>query len=193
MGIITLTLVTTGTLPAGSAPSFWVILTAGLAIALSTYLGGWRIIRILGKRITEIETPQGFVAETSSTAVIQVSVQLRFPLSTTQVISGAIFGAGAGRRLTAVGPGRPDGDRVVVAPSLRGHCRCPGRMGGRNGNRGDGGRRGGQAGYRRRYLRPVPTPADGCAQRQRGPSGPITGRRGPGLRRFRRAGLREWL
>jgi inorganic phosphate transporter, PiT family len=102
MGIITLTLITAGTLPTGSAPPFWVILTAGLAIALGTYLGGWRIIRTLGTRITEIETPQGFAAETSSTAVILVSAQLGFPLSTTQVCSGAIFGAGAGRRLTAV-------------------------------------------------------------------------------------------
>lgn len=102
MGIITLTLITVGTLPAGSAPPFWVILIAGLAIASGTYLGGWRIIRTLGKRITEIETPQGFAAETSSTAVILVSAQLGFPLSTTQVCSGAIFGAGAGRRLAAV-------------------------------------------------------------------------------------------
>ncbi len=102
MGIITLTLVTAGTLAPGSAPPFWVILSAGTAIALGTYLGGWRIIRTLGKRITEIETPQGFAAETSSTGVILVSSQLGFPLSTTQVCSGAIFGAGAGRRLAEV-------------------------------------------------------------------------------------------
>lgn len=102
MGIITLTLVTARTLAPGSAPPFWVILSAGTAIAVGTYLGGWRIVRTLGKRITEIETPQGFAAETSSTAVILVSSQLGFPLSTTQVCSGAIFGAGAGRRLADV-------------------------------------------------------------------------------------------
>jgi inorganic phosphate transporter, PiT family len=102
MGVITLTLVAAKTLPPGSAPPFWVILMAGLAIALGTYLGGWRIIRTLGKRITEIETPQGFAAETSSTGVILVSSQLGFPLSTTQVCSGAIFGAGAGRKLAEV-------------------------------------------------------------------------------------------
>ena len=102
MGIITLTLVTAGMLPSGSAPPFWVILIAGTAIALGTYLGGWRIIRTLGKRVTEIEAPQGLAAETSSTAVILVSSQLGFPLSTTQVCTGAIFGAGAGRRLAAV-------------------------------------------------------------------------------------------
>jgi PiT family inorganic phosphate transporter len=102
MGIISLTLVTAGMLPSGSAPPFWVILIAGTAIALGTYLGGWRIIRTLGKRVTEIEAPQGLAAETSSTAVILVSSQLGFPLSTTQVCTGAIFGAGAGRRLASV-------------------------------------------------------------------------------------------
>jgi PiT family inorganic phosphate transporter len=102
MGVITLTLITAGTLPAGSTPPLWVILTAGLAIALGTYLGGWRIIRTLGRRITHIETPQGFAAETTSAAVILVSSKLGFPLSTTQVCSGAIFGAGVGKRLAAV-------------------------------------------------------------------------------------------
>jgi inorganic phosphate transporter, PiT family len=102
MGVITLTLVAAGLLPSGSSPPFWVILAAGTAIALGTSLGGWRIIRTLGKRVTEIESPQGLAAETSSTAVILVSSQLGFPLSTTQVCSGAIFGAGAGRRLAAV-------------------------------------------------------------------------------------------
>lgn len=102
MGVITLTLITAGALPVGSAPPVWVILTAGLSIAMGTYLGGWRIIRTLGKRITEIETPQGFAAETTSAAVILVSSKLGFPLSTTQVCSGAIFGAGAGKRLAAV-------------------------------------------------------------------------------------------
>ena len=102
MGIITLTLITAGTLPQGSAPPLWVILAAGLAIALGTALGGWRIIRTLGTRITEIHPPQGFAAQTSSASVILVSSHLGFPLSTTQVCSGAIFGAGAGRRLARV-------------------------------------------------------------------------------------------
>jgi len=69
---------------------------------LGTALGGWRIIRTLGKRIAEIHTLQGFSAETSSASVILVSSHLGFPLSTTQVCSGAIFGAGAGRRLATV-------------------------------------------------------------------------------------------
>jgi PiT family inorganic phosphate transporter len=102
MGIITLTLITAGTLPQGSSPPLWVILSAGFAIALGTAVGGWRIIRTLGTRITEIHPQQGFAAQTSSASVILVSSHLGFPLSTTQVCSGAIFGAGAGRRLARV-------------------------------------------------------------------------------------------
>jgi PiT family inorganic phosphate transporter len=102
MGIITLTLITAGVLAPDSGPPFWVILAAGLAIAIGTYVGGWRIIRTLGKRVSDIETPQGFAAETASTAVILASSHLGFALSTTQVATGAIFGAGAGRRLASV-------------------------------------------------------------------------------------------
>jgi inorganic phosphate transporter, PiT family len=102
MGIITLTLITANVLAPDSSPPFWVILSAGLAIALGTYLGGWRIIRTLGKRVSDIETPQGFAAETSATAVILTSSHLGFSLSTTQVATGAIFGAGAGKRLASV-------------------------------------------------------------------------------------------
>src|SRR3982751_562815 len=95
-------LIPAGALPQGSAPPLWVILSAGLAIALGTAFGGWRIIRTLGTRITEIHPVQGFAAQTSSASVILVSSLLGFPLSTTQVCSGAIFGAGAGRRLARV-------------------------------------------------------------------------------------------
>ena len=102
MGIITLTLITAGVLAPSSGPPVWVIFAAGLAIGLGTYLGGWRIIRTLGKRVSEIETPQGFAAETSTTAVILASSHLGFALSTTQVATGAIFGAGAGKRLAGV-------------------------------------------------------------------------------------------
>jgi PiT family inorganic phosphate transporter len=102
MGIITLTLITAGVLAPDSGPPFWVILSAGLAIALGTYIGGWRIIQTLGKRVSEIQTPQGFAAETSAATVILASSHLGFSLSTTQVATGAIFGAGAGRRLASV-------------------------------------------------------------------------------------------
>jgi inorganic phosphate transporter, PiT family len=102
MGIITLTLITAGALAPNSGPPLWVIASAGLAIALGTYIGGWRIIRTLGKRVSDIQTPQGFAAETAATAVILSSSHLGFALSTTQVATGAIFGAGAGRKLASV-------------------------------------------------------------------------------------------
>jgi PiT family inorganic phosphate transporter len=102
MGIITLTLITVGTLPSGASPPLWVIFACALAIALGTALGGWRIIQTMGKRISEIQSPQGFAAETSSAAVILTSAHLGFALSTTQVCTGSIFGAGAGRRLASV-------------------------------------------------------------------------------------------
>ena len=97
MGVITLTLITVGVLPADAGPPLWVIASCGLAIALGTALGGWRIIQTLGRRISEIQSPQGFAAETSSAAVILTSTHLGFALSTTQVATGSIFGASAGR------------------------------------------------------------------------------------------------
>ena len=102
MGVITLTLITAGTLPAGSGPPFWVVVAAGLAIGLGTYFGGWRIIRTLGRQVSDIRPVQGFSADTTSAAVILSSTHLGLPLSTTQVCTGSIFGAGAGRRVAAV-------------------------------------------------------------------------------------------
>ncbi|WP_164878190.1 inorganic phosphate transporter [Microbacterium enclense] len=102
MGVITLTLIVAGYQEAGTAPQFWVILGAGLAIALGTYLGGWRIMRTVGKRITDVRPPQGFAAETSAASTILISSTLGFPLSTTQVTSGAVVGSGLGRRLASV-------------------------------------------------------------------------------------------
>jgi PiT family inorganic phosphate transporter len=102
MGIITLTLISAGALGHDAGPPVWVIASAGLAIGLGTYLGGWRIIRTMGKGLTEIQSPQGFAAETASTAVILSSAHLGFALSTTQVASGSILGAGLGRRLAEV-------------------------------------------------------------------------------------------
>jgi PiT family inorganic phosphate transporter len=102
MGVITLTLISSGALPSGSGPPIWVIVSAGLSIGLGTYLGGWRIIRTMGKGLTDIESPQGFAAETSSAAVILTSAHFGFALSTTQVCSGGIMGAGIGKRLATV-------------------------------------------------------------------------------------------
>lgn len=98
MGIITLALVTGGVLSPGSNPPMWVILSAGTAIALGTYLGGWRIIRTLGKGLTDLAPPQGFAAQTSAATAILASSHIGFSLSTTQVCSGAVMGSGLGRR-----------------------------------------------------------------------------------------------
>ena len=97
MGVITLTLITVGLLPAKSAPPLWVVAAAGLAIALGTAMGGWRIINTLGRRISDIESPQGFAAETASTAVVLSAAHLGFALSTTQVATGAVLGSATGR------------------------------------------------------------------------------------------------
>ena len=97
MGIITLCLIAVGAQPSGSDPQLWVVAACGLAIALGTYSGGWRVIRTLGKGLTEISTPQGFAAECSSAATILASSHLGFALSTTQVCSGSIIGSGLGK------------------------------------------------------------------------------------------------
>ncbi|MGW2331373.1 anion permease [Streptomyces sp. NPDC001700] len=102
MGVITLSLISAGVLSHGSGPPWWVVLTAGLAISLGTYAGGWRIIRTMGRGLTDIQTPQGFAAETSATAVILSSSHMGFALSTTQVCTGSILGAGLGRKLAQV-------------------------------------------------------------------------------------------
>ena len=96
MGIILLALITAGAVPADSSVPFWVILSCALAIAFGTYLGGWRIIRTLGKGLVEIDTRQGMTAETSSAAVIMLSSYFGFSLSTTHVATGSILGSGVG-------------------------------------------------------------------------------------------------
>ncbi|MDQ0778136.1 PiT family inorganic phosphate transporter [Streptomyces aurantiacus] len=98
MGIITLALVTGGVLAPGANPPVWVIVSAGCAIALGTYLGGWRIIRTMGKGLTDLAPPQGFAAQTSAATVILASSHLGFSLSTTQSCSGAVMGSGLGRK-----------------------------------------------------------------------------------------------
>ncbi|MBV7695174.1 inorganic phosphate transporter [Streptomyces sp. TRM70350] len=98
MGIITLALVAGGTLAPDSDPPMWVILSAGIAIALGTYLGGWRIIRTMGKGLTDLQPQQGFAAQTSAATVILASSHLGFSLSTTHSVSGAVMGAGLGRK-----------------------------------------------------------------------------------------------
>jgi inorganic phosphate transporter, PiT family len=98
MGVITLALIANGTLPAKSNAPFWVILSCALAISLGTYLGGWRVIRTLGKGLVEIESPQGMAAESASAAVILLSSSFGYSLSTTHVATGSIIGTGLGKK-----------------------------------------------------------------------------------------------
>jgi PiT family inorganic phosphate transporter len=103
MGIITLALIAHGDLPAtGFEVPVWVVVTSATAIALGTYMGGWRIIRTVGSRIIKMDAAQGFSAQGAGAAVVLTASHLGFPLSTTHVISGGVMGAGAAKRLSAV-------------------------------------------------------------------------------------------
>jgi PiT family inorganic phosphate transporter len=98
MGIIFLALMTYGSISkTASSPPFWVILGCALAMASGTYLGGWRIIRTLGKGLVEIKSPQGMAAESSSAAIILLSAHFGYALSTTQVCTGSVMGSGLGK------------------------------------------------------------------------------------------------
>lgn len=98
MGVITLTLISVNLQPAGTGPQFWVVVVCAVAIALGTYMGGWRIIKTLGTGLTDVKPAQGFAAETATAATILASSHLGFALSTTQVASGSVIGSGLGRR-----------------------------------------------------------------------------------------------
>ncbi|WP_035850877.1 inorganic phosphate transporter [Cryptosporangium arvum] len=98
MGVITLALIASGHWTDTENIPFWVKACCALAIALGTYLGGWRIIRTLGKGLVEIAPPQGMAAESASAAVILTSSHLGFALSTTHVATGSILGTGIGKR-----------------------------------------------------------------------------------------------
>jgi len=80
----------------------WVILLGAGTLGLSTAMGGWRIIRTLGMRVTHLETYQGFAAETAAATTLAVTSRFGIPLSTTHTIGTAIMGVGATRRLSAV-------------------------------------------------------------------------------------------
>lgn len=102
MGVITLTLIAANYQDGGTGPALWVILACGLAIGLGTYMGGWRIMQTVGKKISDVQSPQGFAAETSSAATILISSHLGFALSTTHVTSGSVIGSGLGKKLADV-------------------------------------------------------------------------------------------
>jgi inorganic phosphate transporter, PiT family len=97
MGVIVLTLVAGGYAAADSGVPVWVKLVCATAVALGTFSGGWRVIRTLGTKVTDIASPQGFSAETASSTSILASTYFGFSLSTTQVVSGGVMGAGLGR------------------------------------------------------------------------------------------------
>jgi inorganic phosphate transporter, PiT family len=98
MGVIFLALIAYGSASKSDPmPPFWVILSCAVAIAAGTYLGGWRIIRTLGKGLVEISPPQGMAAETSSAAIILLSSHFGYSLSTTHVATGSILGSGLGK------------------------------------------------------------------------------------------------
>ncbi len=101
MGVIAMAMIASGHLSAGSVEHglpFWIVFSCAGAIALGTYLGGWRIIRTLGKGLVEIESPQGMAAEASSAAIILTSSAAGMALSTTQVATGSILGSGVGKK-----------------------------------------------------------------------------------------------
>jgi PiT family inorganic phosphate transporter len=97
MGVITLALIAAGDWTDTKSIPFWVKASCAIAIALGTYLGGWRIIRTLGKGLVEITPPQGLAAESAAAAVILSSSHLGFALSTTHVATGSILGTGVGK------------------------------------------------------------------------------------------------
>jgi inorganic phosphate transporter, PiT family len=98
MGVIFLALMSYGSISKSTAaPPLWVIVACALSMAAGTYLGGWRIIRTLGKGLVEIKSPQGMAAESSSAAVILLSTHFGYALSTTQVCTGSVLGSGLGK------------------------------------------------------------------------------------------------
>ncbi|MDP2754281.1 MAG: inorganic phosphate transporter [Nitrospirota bacterium] len=101
MGIITLSLVSSGFLHSVEVP-FWVVLICALAMGLGTALGGWKVIKTMGVHMLKLEPVHGFAAETSATVVILGASYLGLPVSTTHVIATAIMGVGATKRLSAV-------------------------------------------------------------------------------------------
>jgi PiT family inorganic phosphate transporter len=101
MGVIALALFTNGTIDEFYIPN-WVKVSAGLAIALGTYVGGWRIMRTVGQRIFKMDPVDGFAAQVSAGSVLYAATHFGFPVSTTQCISGAVIGAGATKRFSAV-------------------------------------------------------------------------------------------
>jgi PiT family inorganic phosphate transporter len=81
---------------------FWVVITCQIAMALGTLIGGWRIVKTMGSKITRLTPMQGFCAETGGAATLFAATWLGIPVSTTHTITGSIIGVGAARRLSSV-------------------------------------------------------------------------------------------
>lgn len=102
MGIIAVLLYSQGHLGGAFEVPFWVVLSCQAAMALGTLMGGWRIVRTMGLRITKLTPMQGFCAETGGAITLFLATALGVPVSTTHTITGAIVGVGAARRASAV-------------------------------------------------------------------------------------------
>ncbi|MBI2620105.1 MAG: inorganic phosphate transporter [Ignavibacteriales bacterium] len=112
MGIITILLFSGGYLEEFEVP-VWVILSAHTAIGLGTFVGGWRVIRTLGMKLTHLKPVGGFCAETGGALVLLGTALFGIPVSTTHTIAGAIMGVGSTRRISAVRWGLAG--RIIVA------------------------------------------------------------------------------
>lgn len=114
MGVITALLIAGGMLQSESfVVPLWVIIGAAIAIALGTFFGGWRIVKTMAFRLTNLKPYQGFCAETGGGAILTTMAWMGIPVSTTHAISGAIMGVGSTKRLSAVRWGL--GRRIVYA------------------------------------------------------------------------------
>ncbi|HEY3776608.1 MAG TPA: anion permease [Rhizomicrobium sp.] len=102
MGIIAALLAAHGQMPGAFHVPFWVVISCNGAMALGTLLGGWRIVRTMGSRITRLAPVQGVCAETAGSMTLFAATALGVPVSTTHTITGAIVGVGAARRASAV-------------------------------------------------------------------------------------------
>ena len=102
MGIIAVLLYSQGYMGADFNIPFWVVISCQAAMGMGTLMGGWRIVRTMGLRITKLTPMQGFCAETGGAATLFMATYLGVPVSTTHTITGAIVGVGASRRVSAV-------------------------------------------------------------------------------------------
>ena len=85
-----------------NADTWWIILISALSISLGTTIGGWRVIKTIGMRVTTLRPVHGFAAQTAAASVIEIASHLGIPVSTTHCISTSVMGVGATRRLSAV-------------------------------------------------------------------------------------------